>query len=132
MDLSSLKLGVDLCAGQFGHFGHQRVALLLAQLARGHDLRRANARLLLQNAAPGRGHFGHVADAIVGDEHGEQVAQLLLQAQLGVQLVENRDLLRSRNGGIHEERAQLGAAIPCGEKIGELAVDGGRVELGGR
>ena len=79
-----------------------------------------------QSAATSR----NVGNAIVGDEHGEQVAEFLLEAQLGVQLVENRNLLRGRYGGIDEKRAQFRAAGPGGEKICELPVDRVGRELG--
>ena len=96
IDSSSLKTGLNPRPGQLAHTGHQLCALLRAQFARRHNLRLPNAQPLLQLRALRRGHFMHLADAIVVDQHRQQVAQLLLQTQLRVQLVEDRHLLRRR------------------------------------
>ena len=51
--------------------------------------------------------------------------------ELCVQLVQNLHLLHGGNGRVLKEVAQLRAAVPGGQKVAQLRVDGGRVQLGG-
>jgi hypothetical protein len=59
-----------------------------------------------------------------------QVAQFLHEAQLEIQLVQNRHFLQGGNRWVGEKLLQLRAAIPCGKKIIELMIDGDCIELG--
>src|SRR6185437_16153796 len=70
-----------------------------------------------------------VGDAVVADDHRDEIAQRLRHAEFCIDLVEDGDLLGFRDGGILKYFAQLAAGIPGGKKIAELTIDRRGVEL---
>src|SRR6266567_6847164 len=130
--LVQLECGLDLRTGQLSDACQQRVAFLLAEFTRGDNLRLANPLSRLQLRVIGGDDFMHMGDAIVVDEHGDQVAQLAHHAEFRVQLVEDFHLLQRGNCRVDKDFAQFPAAIPGAQKVGELLVDGRDIELCGR
>src|SRR6185503_6764977 len=124
-----LECRLNVRTGQFPDPGHQFRALALIQLPRCDDFCLADPEPLLHLAAPCECNLVNLADAIVVNQHRQQVAQLALQPHLRVQLVQNRDLLHSRDRRVDKQFAQFPAAVPGRQKIGELTVQCCRIQL---
>ena len=86
IDASSLKLASMRAPASLPTPAVSLALSSLLELARRHNLHRANPLPLLHLRAPGRDHFAHLADAVVVDQHRQQVAQFLLKPSLAFNL----------------------------------------------
>ena len=124
MDGSSLKLASIRAPASLPISGHQRVALRRAQLARRHNLRLANPCCSCTQRAIGRGHLAQPApmrSLLIST--ASRLRSSFCSPSFAFILSRIATFCTCGDGGIHKELAQLGAAVPGGQKIGQLAVD---------